>query len=197
VEWDEGHGGVKATHRLALGDVTLREARWEDPDRGDVAAAVLHFVRRAGLNVLTWSAAAAALRARIGFLGSLDGGGGGDWPDVSDAGLLRRLDDWLGPACAGVTRRAQLEAVDTAAAVASLLSREQRARLETLAPAHVPLPGGRRAAVDYTGAGGPAVHVKLQEVLGATRIEGVAGGRVPVAIHLLSPAMRPIQVLRS
>ena len=111
-----------------------------------------------------------------------------------DTGLMARLDEWLGPAVGGVTRRTQLDALDTAAAVARLLDPAQRARLAALAPTHVPLPGGRRAAVDYAAPGGPAVRVKLQEVFGAQRIEGVVGGRVPVVIHLLSPAMRPVQV---
>ncbi|MGH8190343.1 MAG: ATP-dependent RNA helicase [Rhodanobacteraceae bacterium] len=52
-----------------------------------------------------------------------------------------------------------------------------------------PLPegDGRRAA-------SPVLSVKLQELFGLAETPRVANGRVPVTLHLLSPAGRPIQV---
>ena len=59
--------------------------------------------------------------------------------------------------------------MDTAAALAQHLGPSRRRALDALAPARVPLPagGGRSAAVDYAGPGGPSVAVKLQELFGA------------------------------
>jgi ATP-dependent helicase HrpB len=48
--------------------------------------------------------------------------------------------------------------------------------------------------VDYEGERAPAIHVKVQELFGVTEHPTVAGGRVPVVVHLLSPAGRPVQV---
>jgi ATP-dependent helicase HrpB len=40
----------------------------------------------------------------------------------------------------------------------------------------------------------PVLSVKLQEMFGMAETPRVAGGKVPVVLHLLSPARRPIQV---
>jgi ATP-dependent helicase HrpB len=59
----------------------------------------------------------------------------------------------------------------------------------------VTVPTGNRRDVDYTGPE-PAVSVKLQEMFGARTGPTVGDGRVPVLLHLLSPAGRPVQVTR-
>jgi ATP-dependent helicase HrpB len=38
--------------------------------------------------------------------------------------------------------------------------------------------------------------VRLQEIFGLSQTPTIAGGRVPLVIHLLSPARRPVQVTR-
>jgi ATP-dependent helicase HrpB len=40
----------------------------------------------------------------------------------------------------------------------------------------------------------PVLAVRLQELFGLTVTPCVAGGKVPVLIHLLSPARRPVQI---
>ena len=55
------------------------------------------------------------------------------------------------------------------------------------------MPTGRQVAIDYSGAA-PVLAVKLQEMFGARATPTVADGHVPVVIHLLSPAGRPLQV---
>ena len=42
----------------------------------------------------------------------------------------------------------------------------------------------------------PVLAVRLQEMFGCATTPTVAGGRVPVLLHLLSPAQRPLQVTR-
>jgi ATP-dependent helicase HrpB len=117
VAWDPEHGGVLATRRLVLGRLVLREARLPDVDPARATRAALEHVRRAGLRALTWTRDAESLRARVAFAtalrlpsraGEADGAG---WPDLSDAALLARLDDWLGPLCAGSTPHTPLTIV--------------------------------------------------------------------------------------
>jgi ATP-dependent helicase HrpB len=69
--------------------------------------------------------------------------------------------------------------------------------LDRLAPEAIALPTGRTVALDYAaGAPGdpPVLAVRVQRVFGLTETPTVAGGRVPVSVHLLSPADRPVQV---
>ena len=55
------------------------------------------------------------------------------------------------------------------------------------------MPSGSRIAIDYE-ASPPVLAVKLQEMFGATDTPAVASGRLPLTVHLLSPAGRPLQV---
>ena len=42
----------------------------------------------------------------------------------------------------------------------------------------------------------PTLSVRLQEMFGLVDTPRVGGGKVPLTIHLLSPARRPVQVTR-
>jgi ATP-dependent helicase HrpB len=144
-----------------------------------------------GLAALPWTPALENLRARVAFLRAHEEG----WPDLSDAALLATLGEWLGPFLEAVTRRAHLARVDLAAALGTLLPYELRRRLDAEAPTHVAVPSGSRIAIDYAGAE-PVLAARLQEMFGLAESPRIAGGRVPLLIHLLSPAGRPVQVTR-
>ena len=118
---------------------------------------------------------------------------GDDWPDVSDDTLLATLDDWLAPHLTRARRAGDLARVDLANAISGLLRWPQSADLDRLAPTHVEVPSGSRIRVDY-GVDPPVLPVRIQEVFGWTETPTVAGGRVPLVLHLLSPAGRPAQV---
>ena len=86
--------------------------------------------------------------------------------------------------------------MDLSAAVLDLLSWEQRAALDQLAPTHLTVPSGSRLPVDYRDPSQPVLAVRLQELFGQTETPRVGGGRVAVTLQLLSPAGRPVQVTR-
>jgi ATP-dependent helicase HrpB len=141
---------------------------------------------------------AAGLRARVAFLRSLPSDTVDDadeWPDWSDAELLKTLDDWLAPYLTHATGRADLERLDVAMLLTNALSWDQHSRLDELAPPMLTTPKGRPSRIDYT-RDPPTVSVRVQHVFGMKRHPTVAGGRVPLAIELLSPADRPIQITR-
>jgi len=71
---------------------------------------------------------------------------------------------------------------------------EHRATLERLAPTHVALPGGRRVRVHYEPDQPPWIESRLQDFFGSTRGPTIADRRVPVAIRLLAPNQRPVQI---
>jgi ATP-dependent helicase HrpB len=93
-------------------------------------------------------------------------------------------------------RRSQLGRLDLAAALKAMLSWEQQHRLDTLAPTHVEVPSGSRVPIDYGASETPVLAVRLQELFGLGETPSVGGGRVPLLLHLLSPAGRPLQVTR-
>ena len=77
-----------------------------------------------------------------------------------------------------------------------MLDWKQRAQLDELAPTHLVVPSGSRIPIDYGDPEAPVLAVRLQEMFGCTETPRIAGGRVPLTIHLLSPAHRPVQVTR-
>src|SRR6185312_13975513 len=70
----------------------------------------------------------------------------------------------------------------------------QQKRLGRDAPTHIAVPSGSRIAIDYLAGDRPVLAVKLQELFGLAATPSIAGGRVTLLLHLLSPAQRPIQV---
>jgi ATP-dependent helicase HrpB len=65
-----------------------------------------------------------------------------------------------------------------------------------MAPTHLEVPSGSHVRLDYSDPEAPVLAVRLQEVFGLTETPRVANGRVPLTLHLLSPARRPVQVTR-
>jgi ATP-dependent helicase HrpB len=101
-----------------------------------------------------------------------------------------------GPALSGLRRWSDVEALDLAAVLVGRLTWAQRAALDDLAPTHVVVPTGSRVRVDYADPAAPVLAVRLQELFGVADTPRIAGGRVALTLHLLSPAHRPVQVTR-
>ncbi|MCG0285164.1 ATP-dependent helicase HrpB [Streptomyces sp. PSAA01] len=190
VRWADGD--VVARRVARLGAIELVSRSLAEPDPELVRQALLEGLRREGTGLLRWSAQATAVRQRMAFLHRELGGA---WPDVSDAALLDRADDWLGVELARARGRADLGRVDAGAALARLMpwATGEAARFEELAPERIEVPSGSRVRVDY-GADRPVLAVKLQELFGWQEAPRIGGGRVPLLVHLLSPAGRPAAV---
>jgi ATP-dependent helicase HrpB len=192
VAWDEESQGVLARRRLRLGAIVLEDAPLRDVDPAEAAVVFARALATGGIDGLPWSEQARALRQRLAFLHRTDK----SWPDVSDAALERTLDAWLAPRIVGMSRRADVARIDLGAALLDLLSWRQRAALDELAPTHIVVPSGSRLPIDYSEPDAPVLAVRLQEMFGARETPRIAGGQVPLTLHLLSPAHRPMQVTR-
>ncbi|QRX91704.1 ATP-dependent helicase HrpB [Streptomyces noursei] len=190
VRWADGE--VVARQVTRLGAIELSAGALGAPDPGLLRDAVVEGLRREGLGLLRWTAGATAVRQRMAFLHRELGA---PWPEVSDAALLERVEDWLGTELGRARRRADLARVDAGQALTRLLpwATGEAVRFEELAPERIEVPSGSRVRVDYGGEQ-PVLAVKLQELFGLRESPRVAGGRVPVLVHLLSPAGRPAAV---
>ena len=192
VEWRGADRAMVAVRRERLGAIVLRETTLRDAEPMVVAEALLAaLTTEQGLS-LTWSADASRLRARLAFLHRHVGG----WPDVGDDALRATAHDWLLPHLVGLRRREEVDALDLGALLLSRLSWRQRAELDELAPTHVEVPSGSRIRIDYSDSDAPVLAVRLQELFGQEATPRVAGNAVPLTLHLLSPAHRPVQVTR-
>ncbi|HEX2163983.1 MAG TPA: ATP-dependent helicase C-terminal domain-containing protein, partial [Thermoanaerobaculia bacterium] len=74
------------------------------------------------------------------------------------------------------------------------LTPRQAAALDREAPERLTVPTGSRLRLDYRPGRPPVLAVRIQELFGTADTPRVAGGRVPVLLHLLAPNGRPQQV---
>ena len=192
VRWDAQLQRVVARREDRLGELVIGSVPLADPDPERVRAAVLDGIRGLGVAALPWTRDAREFQARV--LSVRHWFPNENWPDVSDAALEETLDEWLGPYLGGGTRRDHLDRVDLLAALHARLDWKQRQRLDEGTPTHLTVPSGSRLRLEYRPGESPVLAVKLQEMFGLADTPRVAWGRVPVTLHLLSPARRPIQV---
>lgn len=184
---DDRRGTLRARSVRAVGAIVVG-THPTAPHRGLVVDAARRLLRDHGLDLVSWSDDAEALRRRVEFARRF----APELPDCTDSGILDRIDEWLPPHIGDGTtvRLGEIRGLDL---VRSALTYEQQRTVDRLAPQRIDIPSGRTAVVTY-GPDGPTVSVKLQEMFGAPTSPTVADGAVPVTLHLLSPAGRPLQV---
>ena len=186
------NGDVVSRHLRRLGAIVLRERPLTNPPPALVQEALTTGLRTEGLGLLRWTDNATRLRQRLALLHRVLSA---PWPDVSDEALLASIPAWLAPSLTKARRRPDLLRIDVHAALSLLLPWPAAARLDELVPDRLEVPSGARIRVDYT-TDEPVLPVKLQETFGWTRTPTLVDGRVPVLLHLLSPAGRPVAVTR-
>jgi ATP-dependent helicase HrpB len=191
ADWDDRRGTVVARCERRLGALVLEATELDRPGPEALQAGLLGAVERKGIETLPWTEAARQLQARVALLRSL---WPQDWPALDDESLAATLEDWLAPWLAGMSRWRELESLDLVAVLSARLGHERGRDLRELAPTHLTLPSGRKARLDYRTENPPTLRVKLQAMFGCRRTPTVARGRVPVQVHLLSPADRPLAV---
>jgi ATP-dependent helicase HrpB len=193
VEWNDRERIVIARQETVLDELVLSEKPLRNPSRELMVAATLDGIRSLGISCLPWTDELMVLRQRLAFLRKIDPDAG--WPDTSDEGLLSGIDEWLAAFLDGITRASDFSRIRLHDAMDTLLDWQVRKRLDTMAPASITVPSGSSIRIDYS-ADEPVLAVRLQEMFGLADTPAIANGRVPLLLHLLSPARRPVQVTR-
>jgi ATP-dependent helicase HrpB len=191
VQWDAAQERVLAVRREMLGEIVVAEQPLPDPAPEAVRTALLAGIDLLGIARLPWSREARQLQARI--LGLRTWQPEVDWPDCSDEALAADL-AWLAPYLSGMSTGRQLAQLDLVKIQAGLLDWERQQRLQRDAPPTWTVPSGSKIRIEYRIDGPPILAVRLQELFGLAETPSICHGRVPLLLHLLSPAQRPIQV---
>ena len=152
---------------------------------------LLELIKKEGLELLTWSKKADALRDRVNFVNTHTEL---ELESFKSANLLKRLEIWLEPYLSNVKNIKELESLEIYTMLLGLLSYEEQQSLEKFAPVSVKVPSGSKIHIDYSDMQKPSISVKIQEMFGLEESPKVLNGIMPLQIHLLSPAMRPIQI---
>ncbi|BDG04460.1 ATP-dependent helicase HrpB [Anaeromyxobacter oryzae] len=188
VSWNAAAERVEATERLLYEDLVLEETRAQRPDPERVAARLAEEALAAGARAFAPEGALDRLLARIAFAAE----------HAPETGLAPpgepELQAALRDAAQGRRSFGELREADLPAALLGRLEPRARAALERLAPERLVLPGGRSARVQYEPGKPPWIESRLQDFFGMAQGPAIAGGRVPVVLHLLAPNQRAVQV---
>ena len=164
-----------------------------DADPRAVAAALLDGIRRDGIDALPWTTARARLRERLAFLHAPRRRRGPTSPTTrcsrrstsGSAAPHRHARRW--PTCGASTSRARCSRACVGRSARARRARadaRRRCRAARASRSTTPIP--RR----------PCSPCGCRSCSGSRRRRASRGGRVPLTLHLLSPAHRPVQVTR-
>jgi ATP-dependent helicase HrpB len=192
LSFDRASASLRARRRRRFGALTLAEQTLPVPEDDAAALALARGVLSLGLARLPWTRELKQRRGRVMFLRRAEGEA---WPDLSDE-VLGAAPGWLAPFLVGKTKLDEIGADDLASALEAALPWDLARRLPQEAPTHFQAPTGTAAPIDYEAEGGPAIALRVQELFGLSEHPALAGGRIPLTLHLLSPANRPIQITR-
>ncbi len=191
AEWDNKSGRFVAEEQRKIGALILQRTSLNRVPADAKTGALIRYIRKQGLKLLPWKAELHQWCARVSLLRSIEGGE--NWPDLSEEALLATLENWLAPYLNQVNLQQDFKKLDLKNILHALLSREQQQQLNRLAPPRLVVPSGSSIAIDYRESP-PVLAVKLQEMFGCEQSPTVIAGKVPLLVHLLSPAGRPLQI---
>ena len=193
--WDSERQISTAERCRCLGKAVLSAKRANDAPPELLCSGLIEGIRKTGFHVFPFEKAEQSFRARVNFLHKSMPDAG--FPDLTDETLMNSLEDWLAPEIQGFSRLDQLKKLNYLHIFENLMDYRMRQQLEKDAPERIKVPSGSMIRIDYdTPDGIPLLPVRLQEIFGMTDTPFLAGGRVPLAIQILSPAMRPVQTTR-
>lgn len=193
VAFDRQARALRARAVRRYGALVLNERPLPVPATEEAARALARGLAALGLDALPWSKALAQWRERVQFLRTAEGD---EWPDLSDEALAQTAEEWLGPHLVGRSGLNDIGPDLLSEALRSLLPWNLQRRLDAEAPTHIEVPTGSQIPIDYGAEEGPVLAVRVQELFGLDKHPAIAAGRVPLVLHLLSPAQRPIQITR-
>jgi len=192
VQWNSRDQAVSSCTEDRLGVLVLAQHATKQMDSEAVSQAMLEGIKQMGIGALPWNDTLRAWQMRVLSLRYWQPDS--EWPDVSDKMLTETVESWLLPWLAGISRKSHLQKLDLKAILYSMLNWEKQQLLEQGAPTSIQVPSGSRKRLTYQVGEPPVLAVRLQEMFGLVDTPTVCWGQVPVVLHLLSPAQRPIQV---
>jgi ATP-dependent helicase HrpB len=186
--FDESRGKVVGLRQTFYRDLLIDESRDAAVDPAHAAKALAEALRPRAREVFVSDESAANVLARVALLRAHMSEHA--WPAFDDAELA----ELLAEASQGKRGIDELRRASLAPLLLGRLVYPLDRLLEEHAPAALQVPTGNRIKLDYGAGAKPVLAVRLQELFGWTDTPRVAGGRVPVVLHLLGPNYRPVQI---
>ncbi|HYR90041.1 MAG TPA: ATP-dependent helicase HrpB [Terriglobia bacterium] len=188
VHFDSVTRRVEAAQVTRFRDLVLTAKRMETPPADDAARLLAEEITAGRLQLPKWDHSVDQWIFRLNLLAHA-------CPDLQLPPIRdedrRHIIEQL---CLGAISYRDVKEREVKPVVKSWLSGGQREFLDKHAPERVTLSNGRTPKVTYDGDGPPYISLRIQELFGVTETPRIAMGRIPLAVHILAPSMRPVQV---
>jgi len=188
VAFDPVGRKVQASDVVYFRDLPITSKRIEPPPKDAAARVLAEEVIAGRLSLPNWDHVVEQWILRLNLLSQ--------WcpdlqlPAIQDEDRRHIIEQ----VCLGAASYKDLKDHEVKSVVKSWLSAAQRALVEKYAPDRTTLSNGRTPKVTYELQGPPYISLRIQELFGVTETPKIAMGRVPLAVHILAPSMRPVQV---
>ncbi len=117
-----------------------------------------------------------------------------DLMDFSDEYLSNSVEIWLKPFLSSIEKFEDLQKLDIYRILLSNINYEVLQSFDNQLPTHICVPSGSKIKIDYTDSLCAILAVKIQEVFSLHQTPMILNNQIPLTIHLLTPAQRPIQI---
>jgi ATP-dependent helicase HrpB len=192
AKWNAQSERVEVVERMMYDQLAISESRSATVGGQEAARVLAEAALAAGLQRFVEPETVADFLARVEFVSKT-------FPESSTPALNdNEVHESLIALCDGLKSFAELRAAAREGALIEALrqrlSAEQRRLLDKMAPEFVAIAGRRRVRVNYETGKPPWIESRLQDFFGMETGPVIAGGRVPLVLHLLAPNHRPVQV---
>ncbi len=190
--WNDEAQRVELRYSEKIGSITLTQKQLTQSNNPEISEVLLEELEEAGLEVLNWDKETAQLRQRVNFLNHH----GFAFPNLSDTYLRENLQEWLSPYITGMSSFRELKSLKLHPIMIGQLSYQQIQILDKQAPSKLKVASDSLITIDYKDPKQPILAVRLQEMFGTAQSPSILEGKVPLMLHLLSPASRPMQMTK-
>ncbi len=191
ASYDETRRRVVARKETKFRDLVLEAKESDHGVNLDAAADILAARVLSGELVLkNWDASVEQWTARLASLGAwmpeLEMPG---WGEEDKAAAVAQI-------CHGATSYKEIKEANVWPVLREWLSAPQRAALDSYCPERITLANGQSAKITYEHGKDPWIALRAQHLFGVWETPVIAGGRVPLLVHILAPNQRPWQMTR-
>lgn len=153
---------------------------------------ILNLLKEEGFELLNFTKNCKELISRVNFVNK--NYKNSTFIDLSNGALLDSLDVWLLPYLDSVNNIKDLKNLDIYNILLALIPWEQQQLLDELVPIVYKVPSGSKIKIDYSDENIASLKVKIQELFGLKQTPKILNNSYELQLHLLSPALRPIQI---
>ena len=193
ISWNSREGRLVARNEMRIGVLVIASRPLDNPSSDVLAQTLCRAAVKEGRSMFDFNEDVTRLQQRIATVAEWHPEF--DLPVVTTEHLLNTASEWLPMYMGRATTVQELRKIDICEVVKGVVGYELMQRVDSIAPTHLRLPGGRNARIDYRpGNPVPVVSARLQDCLGLFDTPRLDGGTRPVLMELLSPGFKPVQL---